>query len=114
MVTWDWNCKQGEVICKHNVMEIYKGNCFLVGKFPSNKERTEYWNMPMIWTDVRHARINLGLQKPDVGEKRNVFEGDWQKVILYRNKWDKDDFRKLVSMIAEAFTNITIEIREEE
>ena len=112
MVTWDWKKPQGEIIRKNGgVIELYAGNAMLVGLYMTNMERTEFFNMPLFWNDALHAKKTLGLVKMSDGIKRNIYADDWEKVILYRNNWQKEDFRKVVALIAEAFDKIDIEIR---
>ena len=70
-----------------------------------------YEQLQWFFLDERHGKIMLGLQKGNDGQKINYLV-EITKLIIYKKKCS--NWKKIVAMFAEAFDQLTIEIREEE
>ena len=115
--TWSWKHKQGEILMDGNVYDLYAGNCLLIGlcrKQKMDDGEWEYYMPPLMFMDETHAKRCLGITKDYNGQYNNIFENAFEKITLYRNKCDKADFRKIVTLFAQATGNVNIEIIPDE
>lgn len=116
----NWDNKSGKCTINQNGKEFELNlyaygtcNCFLCAVYEyedtedhQTKEQLQWWFM-----DERHGKVMLGLQKGYDGKKENYLS-EIRKITLYKSKCT--DWKKLMTMFAQAFDNITIEIREDE
>lgn len=116
----DWNVKSGTVTIeqegKEFVLNLYAygtSNCFLATVYEYVDPETKETNEQLQWffMDETHGKIMLGLKKGSDGKKVNYLD-EVRKLTLYKKRCT--DWRKIMTMFAEAFGNIDIEIREEE
>ena len=107
-VNWRWDCKQGEIYHDKWIMDIFSGNAMMIAMYRTGNE--EEWQMPPIFfNDKTHARQMLGLAKGH----EDIFEGNIDKIVLYRDKWDKKRFKDMVELFSEAYDDIEIIIKKE-
>ena len=107
-VEWKWDCKQGEIYHDKWVMDIYGGNAMLIAMYRTDKDGV-YQMPPIFFNDKTHAKRMLGLAKGF----DDIFEGNIDKIVLYRDKWDKKPFKDIVELFAEAYDDIEIIIKKE-
>jgi len=114
MLNCDFSKKMGKLEYDGKVADIVWGNCLVVILYRKTKEAPtnwdEYWTPPLFFNDEVHMKRCLGLAKG----YDDIFEGLDLKLTLFRNKWDKAEFRKVLNAFAQRKGNTTIEIREEE
>lgn len=118
LVIHNWDDISGKLIVEQNGKEfaynLYgedKCNCFLatVYEYEGEDEKT-YEQLQWFFIDERHGKIMLGLQKGTDGKKENYL-CEVTKLIIFKKKCS--NWKKIVTMFAEAFDQLTIEIREE-
>ena len=120
---WSWNEKCGEGTFVQTIQEkereftvsFYEGNAFLImlNEFKDD-DGTDVYTMYNFFADKDHAKRCLGLAKNSDGEKWNILSAHgttWKKIRL--NKAKSHNWKQLVTMFAQAFDNITIEIYTE-
>lgn len=113
MLNCDFAKKMGILEYDGRVADIIWGNCLVVILYrKKNDPQTwdDYWTPPLFFNDEVHMKRCLGLNKG----YDDIFEGIDLKLTLFRNKWDKTEFRKILNAFAQRKGNTTIEIREEE
>ena len=115
-----FNDKSGYVVVsqrdkefKFNLYGEGKCNCFLATVWESepDDEGLREYQLQWFFNDERHGKIMLGLQKGNDGRKENYL-CEVTKLIIFKKQCP--NWKKIVTMFAEAFDNLTIEIREEE
>jgi len=115
-----WSNKSGKCTIIQKDMEfelnLYAygtSNCFLCAFYEYEDTETHKTMEQMQWffMDERHGKIMLGLQKGNDGTKENYLS-EITKITLYKNKCV--DWKKLMTMFAQAFDKITIEILAEQ
>lgn len=113
----NWAEKSGKCMVDQNGKEfefnLYAygtSNCFLVSVYEYLDDETGKTMEQLQWffMDEQHGKNMLGLAK---GYNENCL-AEIRKITLYKSKCK--DWQKIMTMFAKAFTNITIEIREEE
>lgn len=115
----DWSKKSGTCTIVQNGREfelnLYAygtSNCFLSAVYeyedPDKKETQE--QLQWFFMDEQHGKIMLGLKKGSDGKKENWMD-EIRKLTLYKSRCT--DWKKIMTMFAEAFDNLTIEIMEE-
>lgn len=116
-LNWLWKERCGEIIVEglygdeqwhEYTLRLYKGNAYLI-MLAEDDERDTY-TVSSFWADKEHAKNCLGLNKKDK-DSRNIYQGGytrWKKVRLNKAKYKNT--KELVSMLAEAFDHIEIEI----
>lgn len=126
-INWLWENKCGEATIKQLrkngdesawdefTVSLYEGNAFLIMLYEyKDDEGQEMYNMFSFFVDKTHAKKCLGLQKNEDGEIVNMFDDNWQKLTKLRINKAKCRYKDIVSMFAQAFDNLTIEIYNEE
>lgn len=122
-LNWNWNDKCGEatLVQKRDDKEyeytltLYDGNAWLIMLHGHEDERGEVvYDLHSFWADKEHMKRMLGLDKKH-GYKDNYHEEDWSKITKFRLNKDKlTHFKDIVPAIAQAFSNVTIEIYSDE
>lgn len=125
-LNWEWNEKCGEITLeqyRHDIGEmkqfpitLYKGNAFLImlHEYKDEESGEDMYNMFGFFLDKDHAKNCLGLNKKR-GYGNNIYQTDYQKITKLRiNKAKYPYWKDLVTMFAQAFDNITIEVVSEE
>ena len=96
---------------KFNLYGDDKCNCFLATVYEYTGDDGEtYEQLQWFFTDERHGKIMLGLQKDNTGKKENYL-CEVTKLVICKQKCA--NWKKIVAMFAEAFDELTIEIRED-
>ena len=120
-VNWNWSEKCGEVTLKQMhpkeadrefTISLYNGNCMIVmlHEFKDRETGEDMYNFFSFFSDKDHAKNCLGLSKGT----NNIFDTDYQKFTKVRlNKKKCRYFKDLVTLFAQAFDNITIEVYTE-
>lgn len=99
-----------KLIKKPVKFNLYNGNAYLVAVHEYVSEGHSFCNWQWFFVDEKHMRRCLGLMKRLDGGKENMFEdGEIRKVTLFDNCIDR---KKIASIFAEAFDNITIEVKK--
>jgi hypothetical protein len=123
-IQWKWDDKIGEAVIQQTIGDeikeytksIYDGNCFMI--FLNEWKNERDMNMYSLYTffaDEKHAKICLGLTKGYDGTQSNIFDGGLDKLLKLRiNKKKARNYKKIVTMFAQAFDNLTIEIYTED
>ena len=119
-VNWNWDAKCGEFTL-NQVMDaegnrkdfnisIYNGNCMAVFLHEFVEDGNEKYTFFGFFSDKEHARNCLGLSKGS----DNIYDNGWQTITKVRlNKKKCRYFKDLVTLFAQAFDNITIEVYTE-
>lgn len=111
---YDFNDKSGEVLIKQGekefTLDMYdesKCNCFLatVWKHPKTDEHQLQW----FFCDESHGKRMLGITKNYSGERENCLT-EIKKITIFKNKCA--NWKKIINLFAQAFDEITIEIKE--
>ena len=121
-ITWQWADKVGEAEIynydKVVTYNLYKGNAFLIFLYEYEENGKEMYSMHNFFTDERHAKRMLGIDKQDKSTYGdNCFATPnyrLQKIRLNAKKYGLADTKKLLGMFAQAFDNIAIEFYSEE
>ena len=114
MVVWDWNKSIGTLkIGDDATMTLYEGNAFLIGLYEFTAEDgQEQYQLGLLFADEGHAKRSLGLTKRPDGGKYNLYGEDADvKLTLIRNKCR--EFKKIITLFAQAFDNIAISVKGE-
>ena len=116
MLQWNWDNKVGEVeIFNHDKVvtyKLYEGNAFLIMLYEYEEDGKDMYSMHNFFADETHAKRMLGLDKKwKETYGNNCFDQPNYKMKKIRiNKKEYTHTKKLVSMLADAFDDITIEI----
>ena len=114
---WQWSERCGEITVeqkqedgtwKQYPVRLYKGNAYLIMLWENDEDST--YSMYSFFLDKDHAKNCFGLNKKDK-ESRNIFDRGyerWAKIRLNKAKYKYT--KDLVTMLAQAFDNLTIEI----
>ena len=82
-VRWEWKQKVGELTHDGLTVNLYEGNCFLIGiKEWQNEEGESLYNLMWFFADKQHAKRCLGLEKGSY----DMFEGLVDHITLYMDK----------------------------
>ena len=119
-LNWRWDSKIGELTVKQTINEetkeyvktIYEGNAFLIflNEWQDEKCGENMYSMYSFFADETHAKRCLGLVK----NYSNIFNDHNTKVVKIRlNKTKSHNWKKVVSLFAQAFDDITIELYTE-
>ena len=113
----NWNIKSGKCTIEQNGKEfelnLYAygtSNCFLSAVYEYEENGKTMEELQWFFLDEQHGKIMLGLQKNSDGEKVNYMD-EVRKITLYKKKCT--DWKKIMTMFAEAFDKIEIEIRSD-
>ena len=120
MITiYNWDDTSGYVMVnqhgnnyKFNLYGEGKTNCFLASVYEyTGDDGKEYEQLQWFMNDESHCKTLLGLKKGWNGEKDN-FLAEVTTLVIYKNKCP--NWKKVVTMFADAFSELTIEIKEVE
>lgn len=110
---YNWKDMSGTVTIEQNghefVLNLYgegKCNCFLATVFETEKEYQLQW----FFMDEAHGKRMLGLTKCADGTKENLLP-EVRKITLYKKQCD--NWQKIMTMFAKAYSDLTIEIKED-
>ena len=116
---WNWDEKVGDLTITQRRgdgtrdfnISLYTGNAYLImiHEF-KNEEGEELYNLYNFWTDRDHMKRCLGLVKGYETYGENCYEGEWVKIRFNKKKMDKVILKGIVSALAQAFDNLTIEL----
>lgn len=118
---WQWNEKCGEITVEQKqedgswrpyTLNLYKGNAWLIIIWENSVDNT--YSLYSFFNDKDHAKNCFGLGK---GQKNsdNIFSRSYERWTKIRiNKAKYPHTKDLVTLIAQAFDNITIEVYREE
>ena len=121
-IQWHWNEKIGEAVIRQTIGDetkeftktIYEGNAFMIFLNEWNEDGVDKYSLYAFFADEKHAKICLGLDKRKE-YSGNMFDDGVTKLIKLRiNKKKSRYYKKIVSLFAQAFDNIEIEIYTEE
>ena len=120
-LTWQWNEKCGEAIIRQELdgkvkeftKTLYEGNAFLIFLSEWKEADKNMYSLYTFFADETHAKTCLGLnKKSDCG---NIFIDGIDTLTKIRiNKKKCRNWKKVVTLFAQAFDNIDIEIYTEE
>lgn len=121
-IQWQWDDKIGEAVIQQTVegetkeyrKNIYGGNCFMIFLNEWDEGEHHMYSLYTFFADERHAKICLGLDRTnqDIG---NILDDGVNKLVKLRiNKKKCHIWKKIVTLFAQAFDNIDIEIYTEE
>lgn len=120
---WSWDSKVGEATFERKTgasdnspftISLYQGNALLIGLYEFVEDGVERYNMDFFFVDEGHMKRCLGLQKNADGTKNNIFDTDRSQLIKIKIDPTRYDYTtKLVTALAKAFDNITIEFYRE-
>ena len=118
---WNWDNKCGEMIIAQEItgepseytVSLYEGNAFLIMLYEYEENGEELYNMWNFFVDKTHAKKCLGLQKNADGELYNILDNGRDKIKKLRINKAKCRYKDIVSLFAQAFDNLTIEIYNE-
>ena len=118
-LNWRWEDKCGEAIVEQEIdgkveqftKSLYEGNAFLIFLSEWEKDGSNMYSLYTFFADEAHAKRCLGLVK----DYTNIFTHDsWQKLVKLRiNKSKSSNWKKIVTLFAQAFDEITIELYTE-
>lgn len=118
-ITWQWKDKCGEFITEQILdnevrqftHSLYEGNCFLIMLNEWEEDGVNKYSLYSFFADETHAKNCLGLTKGHT----NMWTDSWDRVIKIRiNKKKSRNWKKIVTLFAQAFDNIEIEIYSED
>lgn len=114
---WQWDEKCGEAVIqqtfngetKEFTVNLYEGNCFLIFLREWEEDGKGKYSMWCFFADENHAKSCLGLKKDS-----ESFFGGYQKLLKIKiNKKKHSQWKKVITLFAQAFDNITIEVFNE-
>lgn len=121
-IQWQWKDKIGEAVIQQTVGDetkeftktIYEGNAFMIFLNEWNEDGVDKYSMYTFFADEKHAKICLGLDKRKE-YAGNILDEDMTKLVKLRiNKKKSRYYKKIVTLFAQAFDNLVIEIYSEE
>lgn len=121
MLQWEWKNKIGEVeIFNHDrvtTFNLYEGNAFLIMLYEYEEDGKQMYAMHSFFVNEAHAKRMFGLDKKwKETYGKNCFDEPgykMQKIRINKSKYGKSNTKKLVSMLVEAFDELTIELYED-
>ena len=119
---WNFNEKVGELLTEETINgetrqfihPLYTGNAFLIMTNEWEENGVGKYSMYRFWADEDHMKIMLGLKADRAGEKRNCYEGGYDRWVKIRLSKRCRYLNKITNALVKAFDNITIEIYTEE
>lgn len=113
LMIYNWKDMSGTVTIEQNgrefVLNLYgegKCNCFLATVYETEKDYQLQW----FFMDETHGKRMLGLTKCADGTKENLLP-EVRKITLYKKQCN--NWKKILTMFAQAFDSLTIEIKED-
>lgn len=119
---WKWDEKCGEAIIQQTINDnvnettktLYEGNGFLIFLNEWVEDGVSKYSLYTFFADETHAKICLGLDKRKEYEG-NILDDEFAKLTKIRiNKKKCRQWKKVVTLFAQAFDNLEIEIFSEE
>lgn len=119
-LNWKWDEKCGEAIMKYDhdgeekeyVLDLYQGNAYMIFIATYEENGKQMYNVWSFWVDKDHAKNCLGIGKDK--DCYNIYAEGWRTITKFRfDKSKTKYFADIVSMIAKAFDDITIEVYSE-
>ena len=120
-LNWRWNEKCGEAIIRQTIdnekreftKSLYEGNAFLIFLNEWKEDDKNMYSLYSFFADEKHAKTCLGLTKDN--DYDNMFVGGLDTLIKIRiNKKKSRNWKKIITLFAQAFDNIDIEIYSED
>lgn len=120
-LTWQWKDKIGEAVIRQTfdgetkefTKTLYEGNAFLIFLNEWEEDGSNMYSMYTFFADERHAKTCLGLDKKQ--DVSNILDDGMTKLVKVRiNKKKSRNYKKIITLLAQAFDNIEIEIFSEE
>lgn len=110
MLTWKWDEKCGEIKTKLGTYNMYKCNAFMMAlaEWKDKESGDDMYNLYCFFADKEHMKNMLGLSKKFQGD--NLCK-DWESVTLYKNMWNKKDFKDMVEGLTTSFENLELNIK---
>lgn len=118
-LNWRWEEKCGEAIVRHEfdgevkelTKTLYEGNAFLIFLSEWKEDDKNMYSLYSFFADEKHAKTCLGLTK----DSDNIFVDGFETLTKIRiNKKKSRNWKKIVTLFAQAFDNIQIEVYNEE
>ena len=118
-LNWRWNEKIGEAIIEQHIGEekrlftksLYEGNAFLIFLNEWEEDGKNMYSLYSFFADESHAKNCLGITKG----YENMFEEGYDTLKKIRiNKKKSRNWKKIVTLFAQAFDNIEIELYTKE
>lgn len=118
-LNWKWDEKCGEAIIEQTfgnevnvyTKNLYEGNAFLIFMNEWEENGKGMYSLYTFFADETHAKRCLGLVKG----YNNIFTDGSDRLLKIKiNKAKSDNWKKIVTLFAQAFDNIDIEIYTEE
>lgn len=118
-IQWQWKDKIGEAVVRQFIGDetkeftksLYEGNAFLIFLNEWNEDGVDKYSLYTFFADETHAKRCLGLTKGC----NNIFTDGYDKLLKIRiNKAKSNNWKKIITLFAQAFDNIDIEIFTEE
>ena len=108
-VRWEWKQKVGEFTFDGQTVNLYEGNCFLIGiKEFKNDEGEDVYNLSWFFADKQHAKRCLGLEKGSY----DMFEGNVDHITLYMDKCH--NWKDIIVLFGKTQKNIVMTIKPTE
>ena len=117
---WMWNEKFGEATLEqywgdgalHTFqLSLYKGNAYLIFLNEWKEDGVEMYSVWDFWSDKNEAKNRLGLNPKNGYAENDYAKGTIKHLTKFRlNKARYPYTKELVSMLVQAFDEITIEI----
>ncbi len=100
-IRWDWKDKMGECTMQGQILNLYRGNAFIIALHVKG----DYYSLTWFAADENHMKNLLGLSKDYPGN-------DVEQWGITNMKLDTryKETAKLVQLLARAKMNITIEL----
>lgn len=120
-LNWRWEDKCGEAIIRQTISgetkeytkSLYEGNAFLIFISEWKENDKDMYSLYTFFADETHAKRCLGLAKN--WNSDNIFTGGVDTLTKIRiNKKRSRNWKKIVTLFAQAFDNIDIEIYSDE
>lgn len=118
-INWRWEEKCGEAIVRQyfgdevreTTKSLYEGNAFLIFLNEWKEDGKNMYSLYSFFADEKHAKTCLGLTK----DSDNIFVDGLDTLTKIRiNKKKSRNWKKIVTLFAQAFDNIQIEIYSED
>lgn len=118
-LNWGWDDKIGEATVEQTfngetktfTKSLYEGNAFLIFITEWKENEEDMYSLYSFFADEAHAKNCLGLTK----NHNNIFaEGCDKLTKISINKEKSRNWKKIVTLFAQAFDNIEIKIFSEE
>lgn len=122
-LNWRWDEKCGEAIIRLSLGDetkectktLYEGNAFLIFLNEWTEDGVDKYNLYTFFADESHAKRCLGITKHVDNTYSNIFESGFDTLVKIRiNKKKSRNWKKIVTLFAQAFDNIDIEIYSED